>query len=100
MIVAAMVTGIEPERKISIRKDDGSLVEKRVVQVWVKSADEASQGAWVTIVKLWDNQIDDASEMGLAINSMVSVDIKPAYHKNYKTGACMPSLTTKITAIL
>jgi hypothetical protein len=100
MIVVGTVTAIEAEKKVIFHEDDGSQSEHRCVSIWVKSADETTQGSWVTIVKLYDNKIDEAAELGLEVNSMVNVDVRPTYRKNYKTGEFIPAITNKLNAIL
>ena len=78
MIAVCEITGIGPEMKLNVKdKENGnSMRERRLVQVWIKSADEDLQGQWKTIVKLWDNEIDENE--GMKVGDMVSVRITPS----------------------
>lgn len=80
-------------------ENDGSKSKHKYVNIWVKSADEDLQGKWITIFKLYDSKIEDASELGLAVNSMVSIEVKPSYRKT-RNGEFAPSITNRLISIV
>lgn len=99
MIVVGIVTGIEGERAVEFREDDGNTTTHRCVNVWVKSADEETQGSWTTIVRLFDDKIAESRENGLSEGSTVSVDIRPTYRR-MKSGEFVPTIVNKLISVV
>lgn len=99
MIAVAIVTNIEPETEVNFHENDGSTTKHRCVNVWVKSADEDTQGSWTTVVRLYDKNIEEAKENGLSEGSMVSINIRPAYRK-LKSGEFAPAVVNKLIAVI
>ena len=81
MIAVAIVTGISAPHDVEFTEYDGSKSTHKGVTVWVKSAEEETQGKWTTVFNLYDEKIADAAELGLALNSMVTIDVKPNYRQ-------------------
>ena len=81
MKVVAIVTGISAPHDVEFTEYDGSKSIHKGVTVWVKSAEEETQGKWTTVLNLYDEKIADAAELGLALNSMVTIDVKPNYRQ-------------------
>lgn len=99
MNAVAIVTNIEPETEVIFHENDGSTTKHRAMNVWVKSADEETQGSWTTIVKLYDQRIDEAKENGLSADSMLSINIRPTYRK-LRNGDFGASIVNKLIGIL
>lgn len=99
MNAVAIVTNIEPETEVIFHESDGRTSKHRCVNVWVKSADEATQGSWTTIVRLYDNYINEAKEAGLSDGCMMSISLRPAYRKT-KNGDHIATIVNKLIAIL
>lgn len=98
MIAVCEITGIGPEIKVNIKdKENENIVhERRLVQVWVKSADEDLQGQWKTIVKLWDNEIDENE--GMKVGDAVSLRLTPSSFP-LKNGNIVPTLYVKLIGV-
>lgn len=99
MNAVATVTNIEPEVEVNFHESDGSKTKHRAVSVWVKSADEETQGSWTTIVRLYDKAIDEAKENGLTAGSTVGIEIRPNYRRK-RDGEYMASITNRIISVL
>jgi hypothetical protein len=98
MKVVAIVTGISKAQDVEFKEQDGTKSKHKCVSVWAKSAEEETQGKWITVFNLYDEKIADAAELGLAVNSMVTIDVKPNYHQG-KDAVFYPSASTKLISI-
>lgn len=71
MLEVCEVVAIEPVQEVEF--SDHSI--HRLQQVWCKSTDEETQGAWTTFVKLYDNSIEANAK--LKVGDMVGLEITP-----------------------
>lgn len=98
MIAVCEVTGIEPVKIVKVKDRENKSIEheRRLVQVWVRSADEDLQGSWTTFLKLWDNEINENE--GIKVGDTVSVRVTPSSFR-LPNGNCVQTIYIKLIGI-
>ncbi|MBR4710188.1 MAG: hypothetical protein IKI44_05000 [Bacteroidaceae bacterium] len=92
MIVIAYVREVTEVKTVVFA--DGT--QHRVQQVWVAPAEPDNEGkTWVTLTKLWDDEIERFAERKVQGDDPVRLRLVPSYRRT-STGDHVNSLYTKI----